>query len=154
MAIGQGDILSTPLQMARMMAAMANNGSLPTPQLIRRLSSRDTGDQFFEPQIATTLPVLPQTISMIQDALFAVVHGAQGTARAAFEGIDYTAAGKTGTSESGIEIPHAWFAGYAPVDVPQVVVAVIVENAGEGSVEAAPLFRQAVEAYFAWAAGA
>jgi penicillin-binding protein 2 len=154
MAIGQGDILSTPLQMARMMATVANYGTLPVPQLIRRLSSRDTGDQFFEPQTAGTVPVLPETLSMIQDAMYNVVHSPRGTAAAAFEGFAYTAVGKTGTSESGVEIPHAWFAGYAPAIDPQVVVAVIVENAGEGSAEAAPLFRQAVETYFDWMAGA
>jgi penicillin-binding protein 2 len=153
MAIGQGDILSTPLQMACMMAAIANSGHLPIPQLVRRLSSRETGDQFFEPQIAAALPILPETLAMIQEALYGVVHGARGTAREAFSNIDYTAAGKTGTSESGVEIPHAWFAGYAPADTPQIVVAVIIENAGEGSAEAAPLFRQAVEAYFEWATG-
>ena len=71
-------------------------------------------------------------------------------ARQAFEGITYTVAGKTGTSESGQEKPHAWFAGYAPATSPRVAIAVILEHAGEGSKEAAPLFRQVVEAFFAW----
>jgi cell division protein FtsI/penicillin-binding protein 2 len=62
-------------------------------------------------------------------------------------------AGKTGTSESGQEKPHAWFAGYAPAEEPQVAVAVVLEYAGEGSKEAAPLFRQVVETFFSWRAG-
>jgi cell division protein FtsI/penicillin-binding protein 2 len=77
-----------------------------------------------------------------------VVSG-RGTAREAFEGAIFTVAGKTGTSETGQEEPHAWFAGYAPADAPQVAVAVLLEHAGEGSKKAAPLFRQVVEAYFA-----
>ena len=72
-----------------------------------------------------------------------------GTARDAFEGAVFTAAGKTGTAETGREEPHSWFAGYAPAEAPQVTVAVLLEHAGEGSKEAAPVFRQVVEAYFA-----
>jgi penicillin-binding protein 2 len=59
-----------------------------------------------------------------------------------------TAAGKTGTAESGQEEPHAWFAGYAPAQDPEIAIAVIVEHSGEGSVYAAPLFRKVLEAYF------
>ena len=86
---------------------------------------------------------------MIRTALEAVVTGQRGTAREAFEGAAFTAAGKTGTSETSQEDPHAWFAGYAPSDSPQVAIAVILEHAGEGSKEAAPVFRQMVEAYLA-----
>jgi penicillin-binding protein 2 len=80
--------------------------------------------------------------------LEAVVSG-RGTAREAFEGALFTAAGKAGTAETGQEEPHSWFAGYAPTEGPQVAVAVLLEHAGEGSKEAAPVFRQVVEAYFA-----
>ena len=57
-------------------------------------------------------------------------------------------AGKTDTAESGQEEPHAWFAGYAPAENPEVAIAVVVEHAGEGATWAAPLFRKVVEAYF------
>ena len=56
---------------------------------------------------------------------------------------------QAGTAETGQEEPHAWFAGYAPADAPQVAVTVLLEHAGEGSKQAAPVFRQVVEAYFA-----
>ena len=58
-----------------------------------------------------------------------------------------SAAGKTGTAETGKEEPHAWFVGYAPADKPRIVVAVIVEHGGEGATAAAPIFRQVVESY-------
>ena len=149
MAIGQGDILTTPLQIARVMAAMANEGALYRPQLVRRISSRDAGDQLFEPEATGTLPVSPETLATIRRGLLGVVQGRYGTARKAFAGWPYTAAGKTGTAETVLDKPHAWFAGYAPVDDPQVIIVVLLENAGEGSKEAAPLFRAVADAYFA-----
>jgi penicillin-binding protein 2 len=66
----------------------------------------------------------------------------------AFEGATFTSAGKTGTAETPEEKPHAWFAGYAPYEDPQIAVAVVVENSGEGSVFAAPICRQVMEAFF------
>jgi cell division protein FtsI/penicillin-binding protein 2 len=77
-----------------------------------------------------------------------VTSGEGGTAVRAFEGAAFTSAGKTGTAETPAEKPHAWFAGYAPVEAPQIVVAVVVENSGEGSVFAAPICRQVMEAFF------
>jgi peptidoglycan glycosyltransferase len=59
-------------------------------------------------------------------------------------------AGKTGTAESGSGKPHAWFAGYSPADTPEIVITVLLENAGEGSKEAAPLFRLMLESYYGW----
>jgi peptidoglycan glycosyltransferase len=62
--------------------------------------------------------------------------------------MEVAVAGKTGTAENPDGDPHAWFAGYAPADAPQIAVVVLVENGGEGSQVAAPLFRQVVEAFF------
>lgn len=149
-AIGQGYMLATPLQIARLLAAIANGGQLMRPRVIDRLTSVDGTERVFEPEIAGVLPITSETLILIRQSLEAVVSGARGTARAAFEGIPYTVAGKTGTAESGQEKPHAWFAGYAPADTPRVVIAVILEHAGEGSKEAAPLFRKVVEAFFEW----
>lgn len=149
-AIGQGFMLSTPLQVARMLAAIGNGGRLIIPRLVDRIVDVEGNEQVFPPEDAGTLPLSSQNLDLIRGSLEAVVSGARGTARAAFEGIEYTVAGKTGTSESGQEEPHAWFAGYAPADEPRVAIAVILEHAGEGSKEAAPLFRQVVEAFFVW----
>ncbi len=149
LAIGQGYLLTTPLQIANLLAALGNGGTLYQPQLIQRIVEPTGPEQVSQPEILTHLPVAPQHLEVIHTALEGVVTGAKGTARQAFEGVAFTAAGKTGTAESGQEEPHAWFAGYAPVDSPQIAIAVVVEHAGEGSKEAAPLFRQVVEAYFA-----
>jgi penicillin-binding protein 2 len=151
-AIGQGFMLSTPLQVVRLLAAIGNGGRLFRPRIIDRIVAVDGAEQVFEPEVAGTLPLSPESLALIRGSLEAVVSGVRGTARQAFEGITYTVAGKTGTSESGQEEPHAWFAGYAPADNPRVAVAVVLEHAGEGSKEAAPLFRQAVEAFFDWEA--
>jgi penicillin-binding protein 2 len=151
-AIGQGYMLSTPIQVARMLAAIGNGGRLVRPTVIQKIVSVDGVEKLVEPEETGALPLSPENLALIRRSLEAVVSGARGTARAAFEGIPYTVAGKTGTSESGQEEPHAWFSGYAPAEAPEVAIAVVLEHAGEGSKEAAPLFRQVVEAFFDWQA--
>jgi penicillin-binding protein 2 len=152
-AIGQGYVVATPLQLMRMLAAIGNGGRLVRPRLIDRFVGVDGTEQLFEPEVMGTLPISPENLELIRGSLKAITSGARGTARQAFEGITYTVAGKTGTAESGREKPHAWFVGYAPADTPRVAIAVLLEEAGEGSKEAAPLFRQVVEAFFTWEAG-
>jgi len=147
MAIGQGYLLTTPLQVTQMVAAIAAQGSEYRPQVISRLNSRDAGDQLFPAEIARQVAVTPFTLANIQQAMFGVAHGRYGTARKAFDGVGFSVAGKTGTAETGIDAPNAWFAGYAPADTPQVVITVMLENAGEGSEFAAPLFRRMAESY-------
>ena len=149
-AIGQGYMLSTPLQVARLVAAVGNGGRLLRPYLIDRVVDIHGNEKTVEPEELGQLPLLSEQLDIIRKSMEAVVSGARGTARSAFEGVSFTVAGKTGTSESGQEEPHAWFAGYAPAEEPQVAIAVILEHAGEGSKEAAPLFRQVAEAFFAW----
>lgn len=152
-AIGQGYMLTTPLQIARLVGAIGNGGHLMRPRLVDRIVRVDGSEKVFEPEIAGTLPLPAEKLALIQESLKAVVSGVRGTARQAFEGISYTVAGKTGTAESGQEEPHAWFAGYAPAEDPRVAISVILEHAGEGSKEAAPLFRQVVETFFEWEVG-
>lgn len=151
-AIGQGYMLSTPLQIARLTAAVANGGLLVQPQLVDRLSQPDGDSQFFETATPTTIPLSVDNLALIQQSMAEVVSGARGTARVAFSNFTETVAGKTGTAETGQENPHAWFTGYTPADEARVVITVILEHAGEGSTEAAPLFRQVAEAFLAWEA--
>jgi penicillin-binding protein 2 len=150
MAIGQGYMLVTPLQMAVMLAAVANGGTLYQPQLVRRIDA--AGD---EPEIRPApkpvgkLPITAEHLQVIQKALLGVTSGARGTALQAFKGFPVKVAGKTGTAENQAEDPHAWFAGYAPADKPpQIAIAVLIEQAGEGSEAAAPVFRRVAEAFF------
>jgi penicillin-binding protein 2 len=154
LAIGQGDLLVTPLQIARLMAAVGNGGTLYEPRVVLQAGDElDRPQQVFEPAAAGSLPVGADTLGIIQAALLDVTAHSAGTAYRAFEGLTLPVAGKTGTAESGQEKPHAWFAGYAPAENPEIAIAVIVENSGEGSTFAAPLFRKVVETYFGLSTG-
>jgi penicillin-binding protein 2 len=152
LAIGQGYLLVTPLQIARMIAAVGNGGTLYRPYVIRSFGpAGDTiPEQMFTPEIVGTLPVSPQNLQAIQEALLGVTTKSIGTAPHRFTGLSIPVAGKTGTAEVGgpDTMPHSWFASYAPADDPEIAIAVIVENAGEGTTVAAPLTRQVVEAYY------
>jgi penicillin-binding protein 2 len=151
-SIGQGYLLVTPLQIARMVAAVGNGGTLYRPYIIRSLGP--AGDilpeQVTTPEVVGTLSVSPQNLHAIQEALLGVTTKSIGTAPHRFSGLSIPVAGKTGTAEVGgpDTMPHSWFASYAPADDPEIAIAVIVENAGEGSTVAAPMTRQVVEAYY------
>ena len=152
LAIGQGYLLVTPLQVARMMAAVANGGTLYRPYVVERIGSAGDGEpeQVTQPQAVGTLPISPEHLAAIQEALLGVTTKSIGTAPHRFVGLGIPVAGKTGTAEVGgpDTRPHSWFAAYAPADSPEIAIVVMVENAGEGSSVAAPLTRQVVEAYY------
>ena len=148
LAVGQGDLLATPLQVANMMAAIANGGILYQPHLVMRISGTpQEEEQIFTSSERGRLPISEANLQVLREGLDGVTSDAGGTAYHAFDGAAFTSAGKTGTAETPDEKPHAWFAGYAPVEDPQIAVAVVVENSGLGSVFAAPICRQVVEAY-------
>ena len=153
-AIGQGDVLVTPLQVATMIAAIGNGGTLYRPQLVEQIQPVD-GDPtvVFKPEARGTLPLRDVNLEILQGALISVAQNPRGTARYPLRGLDIPVAGKTGTAESGSGEPHAWFAGYtyaneADTTLPNIAIAVIVENAGEGSEYAAPIFRRMVDVYY------
>jgi penicillin-binding protein 2 len=152
LAIGQASLNVTPLQVARFAAALGNGGTLYTPYLVDRVQSAE-GEVSYrgETKAAGDLGLKSDTLSAITQAMLQVVRADKGTARRPFLGLNLNVAGKTGTAESGIEDPHAWFAGYTfeeREDKPDIAVAVLVENQGEGSDWAAPVFRRIVESYF------
>ncbi len=152
MAIGQGDVLVTPLQMANLVAAVANGGTLYAPRLVRRVHSPMYGStQEYGPQVLGQLPVSAANLDVVRRAMEGVV--SYGTASRAFIGAAVRMAGKSGTAEAPPHEPHAWFVGYAPADAPQIAVAVVLEHGGEGGRNAAPLFRQVVEAYMTLSGG-
>ncbi|WP_054493285.1 penicillin-binding protein 2, partial [Ardenticatena maritima] len=154
MAIGQGFLLTTPLQIARMMAAIANGGTLYRPQII--VSAEDpTGERpplTFEPQVDGTLDLAPEYLQAIRDALLRVTQPPRGTASHIFREFPVPVAGKTGTAEAPGVAPHAWFAAYAPAPTPEIAVVAMAENAGEGSGVAAPMVREVLAHYFGVAA--
>jgi cell division protein FtsI/penicillin-binding protein 2 len=155
-AIGQGDVLVTPLQVARFMAAIGNGGTLYRPQLIEKVVGPDgTVSASFAPEIVGTLPIQPDRLKALQDAMISVIRNQRGTANFRmfqYGEISIPIAGKTGTAESNIPgSPHAWFAGYTFAnipDMPNIAIAVVLENTGEGSDYAVPVFRRILETYF------
>lgn len=153
-AIGQGDVQVTPLQVARMIAAIGNGGTLYRPQLIESIvDANGTVTQVFKPEAnARPLPVTYDTLKALQAAMRKVIYEIRGTAYGRFYGIrdEIPLYGKTGTAESGNGRSHAWFAGYTDSSNPDfknIAIAVIAENAGEGSQVAAPMFRRMVYTY-------
>ena len=156
LAIGQGLITVTPLQMARMMAAVANGGTLWKPRLVSRVATAD-GRLVREeaPQIQGRVEMAPVIFEFLREALGAVV--AEGTGKQArVPGV--SVGGKTGTAQTHEfksdadrkrrDQDHAWFAGFAPLDEPQVVVVVFAERAGLGGQVAAPIAREVLKAVF------
>lgn len=152
LAIGQASLNVSPLQVARFVAAVGNGGTLYRPQLVQRIQPA-VGEptHTFQPEPQGTLPISPDNLATIQQAMVQVVRADRGTARRRFLGLDIAIAGKTGTAESGTAKPHSWFAGYTfegRTGKPDIAVVVLVEYQGEGSEWAAPIFRRVIESYF------
>ncbi len=152
-AIGQGDVQVTPLQVATFMAAIANGGTLYRPQIVEKIQPVD-GDPVltFKPEARGTLLLRQENLDILREALLMVTQNKRGTATFNLRGLQFDVAGKTGTAESGNGKSHAWFAGYTlneeNTGLPDIAIAVIVENIGEGSEYAVPLFRAMVESYY------
>ncbi|MBK9307572.1 MAG: penicillin-binding protein 2 [Nitrospira sp.] len=156
-AIGQGFVTVTPLQMASMMATVANDGVNYRPRLVRAVMDRATGNLQELPAVPRgKINAKPETFRIIKSALADVV--TKGTATRAKSSI-VTIGGKTGTAQvaalrTGPEesIPkkfrdHAWFVAFAPVESPKIAVVVLAEHMGHGGAAAAPLAKELIEAY-------
>lgn len=139
-AYGQGEILVTPLQMALVASAVANDGLLMRPKLVDYLETADGTVTRLDPQ-AWGQSVSSGTAQVIGDAMQLAVEGPFGrqfAGAAKVPGIP--TAGKSGTAEVGDdELPHSWFIGFAPADEPQIAIAVIVERGGAGAQRAVPM---------------
>ncbi|MGH7457153.1 MAG: penicillin-binding transpeptidase domain-containing protein, partial [bacterium] len=140
-AIGQGDLLTTPLQMAYFAMTIANDGHTFKPRLKRGVQDPLTGiEEFDQPDSVLIDGIRPETYALVKRGMYMVVHGSHATGRAAaVPGI--TAAGKTGTAQNPHGESHAWFIGYAPFEDPQIAWCVFVENGGGGGAVAAPIAR-------------
>jgi penicillin-binding protein 2 len=160
MAIGQGFVEVVPLQMVDLIAAVANGGTLYRPTVVDRIGAGGGAPEEIWPvQVRGQLPLSPENLAEIQQSLWNVANSNAGTASHRFVGLPVPVAGKTGTAEDPPRNSHAWFVGYAPaapytlsdgssIDHPEIAIVVMIENAGEGSVVAAPIFRRIVELYY------
>jgi penicillin-binding protein 2 len=159
-AIGQGATTVTVMQLALAYAALANDGTLYQPQIVRSIeTSSGTTVQEFPPRVRRIIDVNPEHLALIKQALRGVVNNPLGTAyKESIEGVDV--AGKTGTaqvshfSSRGVKDPrrdwyenrdHAWFAGYAPAKSPEIAIVVLVEHGGGGGKNAAPIAMRVVD---------
>jgi penicillin-binding protein 2 len=165
LAIGQGYNLVTPVQLANAYAALANGGTLYRPRIVKQIESPDGRIiESFPPQKIGFIPVKPQNIDMINKALWGVVNEEGGTGYI-LRRKNSDVCGKTGTAQV-VGLPqdpkerktktltsdtkdHALFVCFAPYAKPEIVVAVVLENAGHGGSVAAPVARKIIEVYFA-----
>ncbi len=156
LAIGQAALTTTPLQIARLMAAVANGGKLVTPKLVDStgpmlLGTTGPGDGAFETSDARPVSELSKrTLEWVRLGLAHVVSDRQGTGYKTVRLDEIAIAGKTGTAEPGGDNPdHAWFAGYVPAHKPKIAFVVVLENAGSGGHAAGPVARKLVQAMIA-----
>lgn len=146
MSIGQGDVQTTPLQVANAYAAVANGGTLYRPHVGLEMLGRDGTVEAIEPEVVSEVELSESTLEVLREGLEGVT--SSGTARSVFDGFPSTIAGKTGTAQvGGSRENHAWFAGYnvEPHEGEQFVVVALVEEAGSGSQIAAPIVRRVFE---------
>ena len=147
LAIGQGELLVTPLQAASLVCGIVNDGSVMVPHLFKR------AETYSGRVIATArsrtgfrLPYSRNTLSFLRRSMVNVVEASNGTGKQArIRGIEV--GGKTGTAQNPHGDDHSWFVSYAPARDPQIVVAVLMENAGSGAAVAAPIARRVMMAY-------
>ena len=162
LSIGQGYLVTTPIQLAMMTAALANHGTLFTPSLVRQIRSSD-GDVIFdhEPAVRWTVPIPQDALTFLDSAMQGVVENPKGTGKKArLSGLRIAA--KTGTSQvirekeekvEGHEIPyhertHAIFIAYVNDRPKKIAVAVVVEHGGGGGASAGPLARKVIARYY------
>ena len=143
MSIGQGDVQTTPLQVANTFAAVANGGTLYRPRIGTEIVRPNGKTRALPPKKIRDLPLSRRNLAVIQEGLEKVT--SQGTAAATFAAFPVPVAGKTGTAEFKPKQPFAWFGGYAPADDPEYVVVAVVEEGGGGSLNAAPIVRRIFE---------
>ena len=129
LAIGQGYLLVTPLQMANYTAALANDGIVWKPRLVTELRTRDGATvKKFDPVRAGTANTSAQDLSLIRDGMRAVVSDPNGTVYFKFLGFPTPVAGKSGTAETSSGNPDAWFIGFAPYDAPKLAIVTLYEE--------------------------
>jgi penicillin-binding protein 2 len=161
LAIGQGDLLVSPLQMTRAYAMIANGGKLVEPHLVKSVEEpRNEGEppvvlRPYTPKPARDLDLDPYAVQVVQESLYDATHASYGTSQSVFGTFPIAIAGKTGTAEKYVELPgfkglrdQSWWCGYGPYEAPEVAVCALIENGGHGGAAAAPVALKVFEKYF------
>ena len=142
LAIGQGDLLATPLQVAVCYAAIANGGYLVTPHLgLRVVSPQGALVQDLPYRAPKPLGISPAYVAVLRDALREAASTPAGTSYDVFGGYPVAVAGKTGTAQVAGKGDYSWYASFAPANDPKYVVVTMIEQGGEGADAAAPAAR-------------
>lgn len=151
LAVGQGFLLATPLQMAVAYAAVADGGVVRTPTLARRVQDPNgrVVQELSQGRPTHRLDVSADNLAAIRQGLYQAANGPDGTSTGVFGGLPEGSrvAGKTGTAEVEGGADHSWFVGYAPFNDPKIVVAIVVERGGTGANAAAPAVCQTIAAF-------
>jgi penicillin-binding protein 2 len=164
LAIGQKDLLVTPLQMARFYALMANGGKLVTPHLVQDVQEGGGSRSAprivhrFTPPVPQPIGLDPTNLEVVQAGLYQATHGADGTSTSVFGNYPVPIAGKTGTAQKIVTMPgytgeqdQSWWCGYGPAnstEPPQIVVCALIENGGFGAEAAAPAALKVFQQFF------
>jgi penicillin-binding protein 2 len=161
LAIGQKDLLVTPLQLTRFYALVANGGRLVRPHVAADVEEVGTTLaqsrvlHSFTPPAAPSVRLDPTYLAIVRDGLLRATHDSDGTSTAIFGDFPIPVAGKTGTAEKYVEIPgysgmmdQSWWCGYAPAESPTITVCAVIENGGHGGTAAAPAALDVFEQYF------
>ncbi len=148
LGIGQGDLLVTPLQMVMATSAIANGGEVLKPEVVKKITDQNGNVvEVFQKDILKDKFIDPQYIQVVQEGMREAV--TSGSARSQLGSLTVPAAAKTGTAQFEVAgKTHAWMTAYAPYDNPQIAVAVLVEQGGEGYAEAGPVVRDILNYYF------
>ena len=163
LAIGQKDLLVTPLQMAAFYAMLANGGKLVTPHVVSDVEQAGSKGsprvvlRRFAPTPPRSAGVDPSALTAIGDGLYAATHSSSGTSAGVFGNYPIPISGKTGTAEKVVPLPgypsdhledQSWWCGWGPSDSARLVVCALIENGGHGSSAAAPAALKVFERYF------
>jgi penicillin-binding protein 2 len=146
LAIGQGEVGVSPLQMVRYASALANGGIVYRPHAVEFIRNKETNKVDPVRHDSTLVDLSPRVMDLIREGMQRVVQAPGGTGgMARIQGV--ISAGKTGTAENPHGKDHAWYIGFAPFENPKIAVAVLLENSGYGGVRAAPLAGLVMERY-------
>ncbi|MGM0603125.1 MAG: penicillin-binding protein 2 [Bacillota bacterium] len=149
LSIGQGGLLTTPIQITQLIASIAGDGILYKPQIVDKIVDVE-GEILvdFKPELKDNLDsISPDTFSILKEGMYEVTNESYGTAYRHFENFPIKTAGKTGTAQTSTENNHGWFGGFAPYKDPEIAVLVFLENGGSSSFTV-PIARDIMSYYF------